>query len=50
MNKFITIATTHENLRLIRRICAETGEKQHELLKRLLEVEDKKVNNQKENI
>lgn len=38
-SKFITIATTRENLRMIRRVCAETGEKQHELLLRLLSAE-----------
>lgn len=44
--KFITIKTTFIALKSLRIICANTGEKQYEVLERLLTHEIKKINNE----
>lgn len=41
--KYITIKTSHKAKKLLRQICAETSEKQFEVLERLLKPEYERV-------
>lgn len=38
-NDLITVKVTHDSLRMVRLVAASTGEKQYEVVRRLLEAE-----------